>query len=416
MILGAGMVGTGAALALQARGYNVMLLDRTTPGRETSYGNAGIIQGEAREPYALPRDITTLRRMILKRDNSFDWDVAGLWRLAPSLFSYWHYSAYARHRQISLAYAALIRRATRDHANWIAASGSEALIRREGYRVVFRNPALFELQARKAEQFQARYGVDYANEDGAALAKAEPALRLPLAGAIRWRDAWSCSDPGALVAAYAGLFVEKGGEMVNAEVRGLEQIGHGWRVASGTGTIEAEHVVVALGPWSPQILAPLGYRISMVQKRGYHMHFEYPRAHAQPADPPLNLPLIDAAMGAVYAPMRAGLRIATGVDLSAERVNGMPRQLQRAYAAASELLDIGAPVESSAWTGVRPCMPDMLPVVGAAPRHPGLWFNFGHGHHGFTLGPTTGDLLAGVMAGEPSDEVLPLAPSRSALG
>jgi D-amino-acid dehydrogenase len=48
---------------------------------------------------------------------------------------------------------------------------------------------------------------------------------------------------------------------------------------------------------------------------------------------------------------------------------------------------------------VRPCMPDMLPVIGQAPKHQGLWMNFGHGHQGFTLGPTTGRLLAEMMSG-----------------
>jgi hypothetical protein len=39
----------------------------------------------------------------------------------------------------------------------------------------------------------------------------------------------------------------------------------------------------------------------------------------------------------------------------------------------------------------------MLPVIGKAPRHPGLWFDFGHQHHGHTLGPATGRLLAEMM-------------------
>ena len=45
-------------------------------------------------------------------------------------------------------------------------------------------------------------------------------------------------------------------------------------------------------------------------------------------------------------------------------------------------------------------MPDMLPVIGAVPRHEGLWLNFGHGHQGFTLGPASGRLLAELMSGE----------------
>ena len=42
----------------------------------------------------------------------------------------------------------------------------------------------------------------------------------------------------------------------------------------------------------------------------------------------------------------------------------------------------------------------MRPVIGPAPRHPGLWFAFGHAHHGFTLGPATGRLVAEMMTGD----------------
>ncbi len=49
--------------------------------------------------------------------------------------------------------------------------------------------------------------------------------------------------------------------------------------------------------------------------------------------------------------------------------------------------------------GARPCLPDMRPVIGPAPRHKGLWLAFGHAHHGFTLGPVTGRLLAEMITG-----------------
>src|SRR4051812_32761641 len=124
VVLGAGMVGTGTALALQARGYNVALLDRALPGSETSYGNAGVIQGEACEPYAMPRDVRTLCRIAMRQDNSVDWDMSGLLRSAPSLFSYWRHSAPPRHREIGRNYARLTGRATQDHAQWIAESDS----------------------------------------------------------------------------------------------------------------------------------------------------------------------------------------------------------------------------------------------------------------------------------------------------
>jgi D-amino-acid dehydrogenase len=56
-------------------------------------------------------------------------------------------------------------------------------------------------------------------------------------------------------------------------------------------------------------------------------------------------------------------------------------------------------LDAAPWLGRRPCTPDMRPVIGAAPRHRGLWFAFGHNHHGLTLGPVTGRLLAEMMTG-----------------
>ncbi len=50
--------------------------------------------------------------------------------------------------------------------------------------------------------------------------------------------------------------------------------------------------------------------------------------------------------------------------------------------------------------GCRPCLPDMLPIIGRAPRYANLWFDFGHQHHGFTLGPASGWLLAELVTGD----------------
>jgi D-amino-acid dehydrogenase len=52
------------------------------------------------------------------------------------------------------------------------------------------------------------------------------------------------------------------------------------------------------------------------------------------------------------------------------------------------------------WMGRRPCTPDMMPIIGAAPKHDDLWFAFGHAHHGLTLGAITGRLIAELVTGE----------------
>jgi len=104
--------------------------------------------------------------------------------------------------------------------------------------------------------------------------------------------------------------------------------------------------------------------------------------------------MLDVENGAALSPMRAGFRVLTGAEIARFDTPPTPVQMVRAEQAARELIDLGEPVEAEPWFGNRPCMPDMLPLVGAAPRHKNLWFHFGHGHQGFTLGPTTAALLA----------------------
>jgi len=109
--------------------------------------------------------------------------------------------------------------------------------------------------------------------------------------------------------------------------------------------------------------------------------------------------MLDAERGLVIAPMAAGTRITTGAEFARIGAPSTPVQLDKAEQAARELIDLPQPVEAEPWLGNRPCTVDMKPVIGPAPGHSGLWFNFGHAHQGFTLGPVSGRLLAEMIEG-----------------
>lgn len=392
LVLGAGMVGTCTAVHLAMRGHAVVLVDRRAPGRETSYGNAGIIQREAVAPYAFPRSIAKLAGVVLKRGADVNYHLGALPHVAAGLARYWRNSGAGRYPAIAEAYARLIAHATDEHAPLIAAAGADDLVRREGYLHIFRDAASMALAAAEAQSLSSRHGLRTDLLDGAALAAAEPALRTRLAGAIHWRDPWSVSDPGELVARYAAHFQRLGGALADGDASTLRQTATGWTVQTAGGPLEAEHAVVALGPWADALLRPLGYRLPLFVKRGYHRHY---RGGAAP-----RLPLYDVARGLVIAPMQRGVRITTGAEFAKQDAPATPWQLGRAEGYARELLELPEPVEAQPWLGARPCTADMKPVIGPAPRHRGLWFNFGHAHQGFTLGPVSGRLLAELIDGE----------------
>jgi len=391
IVLGAGMVGISTALALRDAGHDVVVIDRKAPGRETSYGNAGIIQAEAVEPYALPRDLRSLARIALGRGNDVRYDLSALPPQARALWSYFRASRTDRHRAIAKAYAPMIRRATDDHQALIEPAGADHLIRRDGFYQILRSQTGLDRAATDAARIASTYGVGVEILSGDDLARREPAIRQDLAGAVHWNDSWTCSDPGGLVEAYAALLRRRGGRFEIGDAMSLVQTAKGWAIETESGRLEAPVAVIALGPWTPDLLARFEYRIPMIYKRGYHRHFVNRGG--------LTVTLHDPDFGMVVSPMVAGVRIATGAEIAPHDAPATPRQLDRAAASARALIDLGDPIEAEPWLGRRPCLPGMLPFVGPMERHRGLWGNFGHGHQGFTLGPTTGRLLAERIAG-----------------
>lgn len=391
IVLGAGMVGISTALALRDAGHDVVVVDRKAPGRETSYGNAGIIQAEAVEPYALPRDLGSLVRIALGRGNDVRYDLSALPSQARALWSYFRASHTDRHRAIAMAYAPMIRSATADHQALVGPAAADHLIRRDGFYQILRSQARLDRAATDATRIASTYGVGVEVLSGDDLKRREPAICQDLAGAVHWSDSWTCRDPGGLVEAYAALLRRRGGRFETGDAMSLVQAGEGWAVQTASGRIEAPLAVIALGPWTPDLLARFDYHIPMIYKRGYHRHFVNRGG--------LAVTLHDPDFGMVVSPMVAGVRIATGAEIAPHDAPATPRQLDRAAASAKALIDLGEPIETEPWLGRRPCLPGMLPFVGPMERHRGLWGNFGHGHQGFTLGPTTGRLLAERMAG-----------------
>ncbi len=395
VVLGAGMVGVGAALHLQKRGRNVMLVDKhAAAGEETSYGNAGIIESASVFPYMFPRDIRQILRYAANRAPEVRYSVTDLPTFLPWLIRYYFASAPDRALRGAMAVLPLIRQSLVEHEALVAEAGPADLLRRTGWIKIFRSAATLDRALRDLARAQA-YGVEGEVLDHNAITQREPNLSGDFAGAIHFPAPGFVPDPGGLAKAYATLFRRKGGRFLSGDARTLQQTSDGrWRVATEEGPLTAREAVVALGPWSDLVFAQLGYSIPFAVKRGYHLHL------AARGNAVLNHPVLDSDQGFLLAPMNRGIRLTTGVEFARRDAPPNPAQVELALPKARALFPLGEPVDAQPWKGARPCLPDMLPIIGAAPRHPGLWFDFGHQHHGLTLGPVSGRLLAEMMTGE----------------
>lgn len=407
LVLGAGIVGVCVAIHLQRRGRNVLLIDRREPGRETSCGNAGIIQREGVRPHTFPRDLGELLRIASKQGLATRYDLAALPRYAPAFARYWWHSAPERYRKIVADYAPLIAHSTDEHAELIAAAGAEELIERKGFMLLFRTEARRDAAFADADGDARDYGVGIAKLDAAEVTAMEPALHAPMVGALHWTAPWTVRDPGGLVEAYAALFKRLGGTIAIGDASTLQSSGPEWTVSTADGPASAAEVVLALGPWADEATRRLGYRFPLFIKRGYHREYREVPGGA------LNRPVLDVEMGYLLAPMRRGIRLTTGAEFSRHDAPRNDTQIEGTEAIARQLIALGDRLDRDPWLGARPCTPDMKPIIGRAPHHPNLWFAFGHAHHGLTLGAVTGRLLAEQITGEtPFVNALPFSAGR----
>lgn len=392
IVLGAGIVGVSTALHLQARGRKVVLLDRDQPGTGTSHGNAGLIERASVIPYAFPRQLSSLLRYALNQQSDVRYSLCYLTKAGPWLLQYWRHSGPKGLAVAARAMRPLIERCVSEHDLLAEAAGMTGLIQGDGWIEAFRNQAAFDKAKEEALALK-EYALNYEVLDQQQVHEREPGLHASVVGGIHWLDPKTVSDPGGLTRGYAELFKKRGGIFVLGDALTLRQRDGKWEVQSEQGLIIANEAVVALGPQARGIFEPLGYRIPLAIKRGYHMHYA-----ARPGTP-MHRPILDPVGGYVLAPMVRGIRLTTGIEFADSEAPINEIQLRRCEELARNFYPLGERLDAEPWLGRRPCLPDMRPVIGPASRHPGLWFNFGHAHHGLTLGPVSGRLLAEMMTG-----------------
>lgn len=399
------MVGVSCALSLQQRGFTVTLIDRREPGRETSYGNAGVLARSSIVPLNNPGLFSKRTDYLGNRHPALNlnwkraltrpgWLLRFLWEARPS-------RAAARIAALESLTASTLER----HRVLMAQAGVSHRLRETGTLKVWRTEAGHA--AAKAEQdFLSRHGIASQVLDRQGISGVEPALNPIFHAGLLCLENASVDSPGAVTEAYAALFAQRSGRIEQAQVEKLTRNGSGWQAQTDKGAFEAEIAVVALGPWSMDLLAPMGLDSKLDVERGYHRHLQ------AEAGARLSRPVYDVDAAYFMAPMEQGYRITSGVDLSHRDAPDNHRQIDMVTKSAREAFPLKE-FAGETWRGARPTLPDSLPIIGEAPRNPGLWLAFGNQHLGFSTGPITGEIVAALVCGEtPPVDPKPFAPGR----
>lgn len=392
IVLGAGIVGVCCALELRRRGLSVTLVDKQEPGRETSLGNAGVIARSSLMPFNHPGLWGQLPR-LLKNDTvqfryrwpylaaNLGWAARFLLSARPSVF-----------QETVRALDGLIRLSAPEHLRLLDASGARRRLRDTGWIFLYRTESAWNSGALARRVF-AQYDVPTQALSPAEIADVEPALSPIFHRALWIQGSYSVDDPHEVVAAYADLYRRDGGAFRRMTASGIRRDGQGWTVlgANASESLSADRLVVAMGPWSKALLKTTGIDLPMAFERGYHMHYSG-RDGAR-----VTRPVYDTGGGYVLSPMARGLRLTTGVELDGCDAPARPDQLDLAERRAREAFPLGDRLDPSPWLGRRPTLPDSRPMIGEAPRRPGLWLALGHQHIGFSTAPGTAKMLADIM-------------------
>jgi len=406
-VAGAGIVGICCALYLQRDGHAVTVLDPAGPGEGASKSNAGFLSSGSCVPVSMPGILWRVPKMLVDPLGPLAIRWTYLPRLTPWLIRFVQAGSPARVEAISVALAHLLELAPESYAALLSGDAASRYIHPGGVLYTYETDASFAA-AQFGLELRRRRGIEFDVLHGAEMHRVEPALAPTVKHGAFYPKTTFCMDPQALVCALAEDFTRRGGELIRDEVADVELGPKGPRsVRTGSGRRrDVDVLVIAAGAWSGRLAARVGGRVPLDTERGYVAVL--PRPGGAP-----RISLLSGDYGVAITPTESGLRLSGTVELAGLHA---PPNYARAHRLVEGARRMLTEVHSEGATysmGFRPSMPDSLPVLSRSPRYPSVFFAFGHGHLGLTLGPVTGRIIAD-MVGErrPPIDVAPFRVDR----
>jgi len=400
VVVGGGVIGLCAAHYLQERGAEVALVERDRCGGGTSLGNGGWITPMLSAPIAGPGVMWQAIKWMLQPSSPFYIRP----RLDPALAAwclrFWRNCSEDRYRAGMRAMLALGER-TLELFDELAARGVRFEMGGGGLVFAAFSRAGLAGFATEFEQVRA-LGVDPAVRElgREELHALEPALDPRVtAGLIAERERWV--RPESLCAGLLEQVRAAGAHVLEqTPVTAVRASGSGWTVETPAASIGCDRVLLAAGTWTPPLLAGLGLRIPLQPAKGYSI-----TARGRGQAPRHALYFAESKVGVTA--FEAGVRLSgtlelTGMDLSLTR-----RRVSAVARGATKYLRDWRPDDVQLeWAGLRPYLPDALPVIGPVPGARGAYVASGHGMSGVTLGPATGRAVAALVLEDAVPDVL----------
>lgn len=394
IVIGAGIIGVCAALALRDKGFSVTVLDRVGPAEATSHGNAGVVSPWSCVPQSMPGLWKNVPKWLLDPEGPLTVRWGYLPRMVPWLAGFLAAGAEKRLPAIADAMLAVNRPNLDMYHQYLTGTGEEDLVKDCCYLHVSRTDKGANTND-LAWRLRRDRGVPFEQLSGDEAREMEPELSPDIKAAVVIRQQGRTVNPGRLGKVLAAKAEAMGVAFPLTEVKGITpREGGGYRVETSEGPREAGTVVIAAGAWSARLLAPLGVKVALEAERGYHLIFKDPGVT-------LTHSIMDADNKFVTSSMEMGVRSAGTAEFAG--IDAAPNyQRAKVFAKHTKSLLPNLNVDETVeWMGRRPSPPDSVPYIGEVPGYPRLFHGFGHGHLGLTGAPMTGRMIAALASDEP---------------
>jgi|TARA_B110000438_G_scaffold257411_1_gene265477 D-amino-acid dehydrogenase len=405
VVIGAGIQGVCTSLNLVKRGFEVTLLDRDEPGKNTaSYGNAGHFSPYASVPINRPDILTDIPSMLMSSSGP----LALKWNYVPKMIPWFlkfirnctkkkmlHTAKYM-HQILDLALPAYD-----ELFNEIDVSN---LVENKGILYFWTKK---DLKSRDLEiNIRKNLGVKQNILTPHEIHDLEPHIKKIYHAGILYPNARHARNPKKILLKLFDLFLKKGGNFKNENVETINFSPENKPIVkTNLNNYTFDKAVITCGAFSKKLTDQVNEKIPLDTERGYHVHF---KGH----DHLLSRPIIFLNRGFGITPMEQGLRVVGTVEFggldnppSKKRIFNLVNNAKYLFPELTKHHD--------EWLGFRPTLPDYLPVIGPSTVHKNIFYSFGHHHLGWTLGAISGKIVAGMVAGENTNlDLLPYSSSR----
>ena len=390
-IVGAGIQGISNALFLQKKGFKVTIFDRDEPGSPVaSYGNAGHFSPYASVPMNRPDVLADVPAMLLSSTGP----LALKWNYVPRMIPWFlqfirncstkkmMHTAKNMHQILDLALPA--------YDELFNEIELEGLVEKKGILYIWNDQSL---KSRELEiKIRNELGVDQQIVTPKEIHDLEPNIKNFYHGGVYYKLGRHAINPKKILLKLFDLFLKKGGKFLKMNIQKVTFAEEKPVIKSEKQSYLFDKIVIASGAFSKRLTDNLSEKIPLDTERGYHVHF---KGHEHL----LSRPVIFSNRGFGITPMEQGLRVVGTVEFGGLKNPLSKGRIKNLINNAKYMLG-DLPEHDDEWLGFRPSLPDFLPVIGPSKNYKNVFYCFGHHHLGWTLGPISGKIISGMIAGE----------------